>query len=158
MADATSAKFIEGSLFRHVTVMSFTASIGLLALFVVDLVDMLFISMLGVAELAAAVGYAGTILFFTTSIGIGIAIATGAFTARALGAGDPDKAREDGTNVIILGVIISSLVALGVWLFLPELTGLVGASGLTQELAVSFLAIIVPSLPVLVVGRINTSS
>ena len=65
MADQ-QAKFLTGNLFRHVSVMSATASIGLVAIFFVDFIDMLFISMLGKAELAAAVGYAGAILFFTT--------------------------------------------------------------------------------------------
>ena len=73
MADQ-QAKFLTGNLFKHVTVMSLTASIGLVAIFLVDLVDMIFISMLGRDELAAAVGYAGAILFFTTAFSIGMAI------------------------------------------------------------------------------------
>lgn len=81
------AVFLEGNLFRHIAVMSFTASVGLMAVFSVDFVDMIFISMLGKSELAAAVGYAGAILFFTSSFGIGMAIAAGALVARALGAG-----------------------------------------------------------------------
>jgi len=64
------AKFLEGSLFKHISVMSLTASVGLMAVFLVDFVDMIFISMLGKAELAAAIGYAGAILFFTSSFGI----------------------------------------------------------------------------------------
>ena len=44
--------------------------------------------MLGNAALAAAIGYAGSILFFTTSFGIGIAIAAGALVAGALGSSD----------------------------------------------------------------------
>jgi Na+-driven multidrug efflux pump len=91
---AEQAKFLEGSLFRHISVMSLTASVGLMAVFLVDFVDMIFISMLGKAELAAAVGYAGAILFFTTSFGIGMAIAAGALVARALGAGDEALARR----------------------------------------------------------------
>ena len=82
------AKFLTGNLFRHVTVMSLTAALGLVAVFAVDLIDMVFISMLGQDALAAAVGYAGAILFFTTSFGIGMAIAAGALVARALGSGD----------------------------------------------------------------------
>ena len=61
------AKFLTGNLFAHVSVMSLTGSIGLMAIFAVDFIDMIFISMLGKSELAAAVGYAGAILFFTTS-------------------------------------------------------------------------------------------
>ena len=84
------AVFLKGSLLRHITVMSLTASVGLMAVFIVDFVDIIFISMLGKSELAAAVGYAGAILFFTTSFGIGMAIAAGALVARALGEGDED--------------------------------------------------------------------
>ena len=69
------AKFVEGNLFRHVSVMALTSSIGLMAVFVVDLINMLYIAMLGREELAAAIGYAGAILFFTTSFGIGMSIA-----------------------------------------------------------------------------------
>ena len=59
-----TAKFVEGSTMRHILVMSGAGSVGLMALFVVDLLDMLFISMLGQVELAAAVGFAGTLTFF----------------------------------------------------------------------------------------------
>ena len=38
-----SAKFVEGSTMRHILVMSGAGSVGLMALFVVDLLDMLFI-------------------------------------------------------------------------------------------------------------------
>ena len=42
-----NAKFLTSAPMRHVAVMSATASIGLMAMFVVDFVDMIFISMLG---------------------------------------------------------------------------------------------------------------
>jgi len=110
MAD-TRATFLQGNLLRHISVMSLTASIGLMAVFVVDFVDMIFISMLGKAELAAAVGYAGAILFFTSSFGIGIAIAAGALVSRALGEGDQELARQRATNTLVLGVIFGSVFA-----------------------------------------------
>ena len=81
----THAKFVMGGLTKHIVTMSLTSAIGFVALFVVDLVDMLFISMLGVDELAAAIGFAGSILFMTTSISIGMAIAGGAMVAKSLG-------------------------------------------------------------------------
>ena len=152
---ADQAKFLSGNLFRHITVMSLTASVGLMAVFVVDLVDMIFISMLGRDELAAAVGYAGALLFFTSSFGIGMAIAGGALVARALGAGDEALAARRATNTLLLGVIFGAIFAAIVWGNLPVLTSLVGASGLTQELAVSYLRIIIPSLPLLLVGMVG---
>jgi putative MATE family efflux protein len=152
MADA---KFLEGNLFRHVSVMSLTASLGLVAVFAVDLVDMLFISMLGQAELAAAVGYAGAILFFTTSFGIGMAIAAGALVARALGAGDEVAARRRASTALVWAVAFGAVFAGVVWMLVPLFVGLLGASGETARLAVSYLRIIVPSLPLLMVGMIG---
>ncbi len=152
---APEAKFTQGSLFRHISVMSLTASIGLMAIFLVDFIDMIFISMLGKAELAAAVGYAGAILFFTTSFGIGMAIAAGALVARALGAGKVDDARRRATNSLIYGVVFGAIFAATVWINLEFLAGLMGATGATLDLAVHYLQIIVPSLPFLIIGMIG---
>ena len=152
---ADQAKFVTGNLFRHITVMSLTASVGLMAVFIVDFVDMIFISMLGKAELAAAVGYAGAILFFTSSFGIGMAIAAGALVSRALGAGEDDVARRRATNSLIYGVIFGAIFAATVWVNLPFLVGLLGAKDATSTLAVHYLAIIVPSLPFLLIGMVG---
>lgn len=149
------ARFLEGNLFRHITSMSLTASIGLMAIFAVDFVDMIFISMLGKAELAAAVGYAGAILFFTSSFGIGMAIAAGALVARALGAGDTHLATQRATNTILAGAAMGAVFAGAVWFYLDPIVRLVGASGETLELAVAYLSIIIPSLPILLVGMVG---
>lgn len=147
----SNAVFLDGNLFRHITVMSLTASIGLMAVFVVDFVDMIFIAMLGKAELAAAIGYAGAVLFFTTSFGIGMAIAGGALVARALGAGDGALARRRATNTMIYGIVFGTLFAILVWVAVPWLLTLLGARGETLALGTGYLRIIVPTLPVLLV-------
>ncbi|CUJ00666.1 MATE family efflux transporter [Cognatishimia activa] len=154
MAEA-QAKFLTGSLFRHVVVMSATSSIGLMAIFLVDLVDMLFISMLGKDELAAAVGYAGAILFFTTSFGIGMAIAAGALVAQALGEGDRQKAGRRAATSLLYGFIFAAIFSAIVWFNLEYLAGLMGASGVTLELAVGYLQIIIPTLPILLIGMVS---
>lgn len=154
MADA-QAKFLSGNLFRHVSVMSLTSSVGLMAIFLVDFVDMIFIAMLGEAELAAAVGYAATILFFTTSFGIGMSIAAGALVARALGAGDARLAEERKTHSLIYGFVFGAVFAVAVWLNLEVLVSLLGAQDAIAALAVSYLQIIVPSLPFLMIGMMG---
>lgn len=151
------AKFLEGNLFRHIAVMSLTASLGLMAVFLVDFIDMVFISMLGKSELAAAIGYAGAILFFTSSFGIGMAIAGGALVARALGQGDEALARRRATNALIYAVVIGAVFACVVWLNLRSLSALMGASGETLELSVAYLAIIIPSLPLLILGMVGSA-
>ena len=154
---AEQAKFLEGSLFRHITVMSLTSSLGLMAVFAVDFIDMIFISMLGKAELAAAIGYAGAILFFTASFGIGMAIAAGALVARALGSGDDRMASRRAATSLLYGVIFGAIFAAAVWFNLRPLAALMGASGETLDLAVDYLAIIIPSLPLLIVGIVGSA-
>jgi putative MATE family efflux protein len=151
----SQARFLEGSLFRHVTVMALTSSVGLMAVFAVDFVNMIFISMLGRAELAAAIGYAGALLFFTTSFGIGMGIGVGALTARALGARESSLARSRATNGLILGVLFGAVFAALVWLFLSPLVTLLGATGRTHDLTVHYLQIVIPSQPLLMVGMIG---
>ncbi|OUS53688.1 MATE family efflux transporter [Shewanella sp. SACH] len=143
----TQAKFVEGPILRHILVMSSTAAVGISALFVVDLLDIFFLSLLGEHELAAAVGYAGSISFFTTSIGIGLSIALGALVSRSIGAKDVVLAKRLLLNSAVVTTLISVLVAAVVTTFIPELVALVGASGHTAELAASYLYILVPSLP-----------
>ncbi|MBN8630923.1 MAG: MATE family efflux transporter [Rhodobacterales bacterium] len=135
--------------------MALTSSVGLMAVFVVDLINMLYIAMLGREELAAAIGYAGAVLFFTTSFGIGMSIAVSALVARALGARDPALAREKATTGLVLGFVFGSVFAAVVWLALWPLVALLGATGETAALAVHFLQIVVPSQPLLMVGMIG---
>jgi putative MATE family efflux protein len=151
------AKFLKGNLFAHVAVMSLTASVGLMAVFIVDFVDMIFIAMLGKAELAAAIGYAGAILFFTTSFGIGLGIAAGALVARALGANDAQLAREQTTHALSYGFVFALIFSTIVWLSLAPLVALLGATGETAYLAVHFLQIIVPSMPFLILGMMGSA-
>ncbi|NJM81313.1 MAG: MATE family efflux transporter [Tabrizicola sp.] len=151
----SQAKFVQGGLFRHVTVMALTSSIGLMAVFVVDLINMIYIAWLGRAELAAAIGYAGAILFFTTSFGIGMSIAVSALVARALGQRDPDAARQKSTTGLVLGFGVGAVFAAAVWVFLSPLVTLLGATGETHDLSVHFLRIVIPSQPLLMVGMIG---
>ena len=144
-----NAVFLEGSLMRHVSVMSFTASIGLMAMFAVDFVDMVFISMLGNDALAAAVGYAGALLFFTNSINIGMSIAAGSLVARAIGAGRDEDARELATSVAMIAVAIACLVpVLAIW-NLETLLALIGAEGETLRLAKRYMTFVLPTMPVM---------
>jgi len=142
-------KFVSGNIFQHIVIMSSTNAIGLTALFLVDLADLFFISLLGESQLAAAVGYAGSIAFFTTSISIGLSVTMSALVSKAIGQQNRKKARRLVINIMVTGLIISSAVAAIAWYFTPELLSLVGAKGMTHDFAVDYLRILLPSLPIL---------
>lgn len=148
------AKFVTGSTLRHVIVMSATGSIGLMAVFLVDALNLFYISLLGQEELAAAIGYAGTLLFFTISISIGLSIAGTAITSRALGAGDRAKARQLAGASLLYSALIMIITVVVAFPVLDSLVALMGARGTTARLTVEFMQIVLPSLPVLGIGMV----
>lgn len=139
------ASFTQGNLMRHVSMMSFTASLGLMAVFVVDLIDIIFISMLGQEALAAAAGYASTVMFFASAVNIGLSVAAGALVSRAIGADNEIDAREFATSVAIISVLVGIILPI---LALPNvhaILGLLGAEGEVAEKAAQYLWIILPT-------------
>ncbi|MBZ0218531.1 MAG: MATE family efflux transporter [Fimbriimonadaceae bacterium] len=146
------AKFVAGSTMRHVIIMTLTSSVGLMAVFSVDLANLFYISLLGETELAAAIGYAGTVFFFNISICIGIMIAGSALVARALGAGDMKHGRRVATSNILFMLIVTALLTALLLPLLGWILDILGATGRTHEVARKFLLIVVPSLPLLGTG------
>jgi Na+-driven multidrug efflux pump len=66
-----------------------------------------------------------------------------------------DLARRSATNTLVYGVLTGGIFSAVVWFNLPFLVGLLGASGETLDLAVGYLQIIIPSLPLLLVGMVG---
>lgn len=146
------AKFTEGAIFSHICTMTFTSMAGLLSLFLVDLVDMYWLSLLGEIELAAAIGYAGSILFFTLSFSIGLSIGCAAVVSHAIGDGNKHVTRELVGNVLLTITITTSLLALLVVSYVSPLLEGLGAQGRAFELAHDYLVIILPSMPLLAIA------
>ena len=62
---ADTPRFVAGSTMRHVLVMTGTGAAGLVAIFMVDLVSLLYISWLDDPSMTAGVGLATVVMFFT---------------------------------------------------------------------------------------------
>jgi putative MATE family efflux protein len=139
------AAFTEGSTMRHVIVMTAATSVGLMAIFVVDLLSLLWVSRLGDPKLTAAVGFASQVLFFSISINIGISIAIGALVSRTLGAGDKKAARRLAGSGLAHIFAIAALVTFCAWPLRRAILGVLGASGITLDVASAYLAITLPS-------------
>ena len=142
-------KFVSGSILRHVITMTGAGSVGLMAVFAVDFANLFYISMLGQTELAAAIGYSATIMFFNNAVGIGMSIAGSAIVARALGPGNKELARRRAGSALIAVLSIMAVIAAIIYSFIPDLLTLIGATGEAHKVAVGFLSIVVPSLPLL---------
>lgn len=144
--------FLSGSTLRHVLIMTGSAAVGLVAMFGVDLADMYFITLLDDQQLVAAVGFAGMLLYFLLSIGIGLQIALGALVARAEGSGDRELAGRYCSAVLCFNGLASVLCCGAALFWLRELLQLLGASGATLEYALRYAFIQLLAAPLLVIG------
>ncbi len=143
------AKFTSGSTMRHVISMTMAGATGLVALFMVDIINLFYIAQLGDQSLTAAIGFAATIMFFSISLSIGLSIAATALTARAIGSGNLEKARKVATASLIYVIAVNVTIATVIYLSLGWQLDLLGATGRTFDEALHFLQIVTISSPLM---------
>lgn len=144
-ATQEAGRFTTGSIMRHVVVMAFTGSVGLVSIFAVDLLSLLYISWLGNINFTAAVGYATAVMFFSTSANVGLMIGMTALVSRALGAKERDRARRFAGTGAMTNTIVAGLIGLGMMLGMTQILKSLGADGETLDVAWRFLMIAMPS-------------
>ena len=152
-----TSKYLTGSLWWHVVQSAVAGSIGLLALFASDFVDIYFIGMLGGKYLVAAVGYAATVTFFSTSLVIGLAIGTGVLVGKNLGAGNAEEASRVASSSVVIAFLVCTLLAIILALCAPSLIAALGATEETARLAVFFLRLLLISLPMMAVAVVGSA-
>lgn len=140
----------------HVATMTFTAALGLMAMFMVDLLDLYFLSLLKDTAVTAAIGFAGAIAFANLSMSIGTGIAAAALVARHLGAGDAARARDYAGSTFTFSLLLSALLSLLIALFSPVMLRGLGASGEALVLAQRFIWTVTPGF-ILSAGAIACS-
>lgn len=146
------AKFVTGSLLGHILSMSAAGGVGLVALFIGDLVTIQFLSQLNQVEPVAAVSYASTVLFVSTSVGIGLSIAASATVSRAIGARDMTGSRRLAGSALVLTAIAAVALNLALWIAARPILMALGAAGTTLDLATLYLRIMVPFQTALLVA------
>ncbi len=151
------AKFLAGSTLNHVVRVTAAGSIGLVSVFAVDAISLFYVAQLGKQELTAAMGFGSTLLFFASSVSIGMSIASGALTARALGRGDREEAKRIAGAALAVVLVVMALLSAGLFPLLRPLLTLLGAKGAAAEASLEFMRLLLPSVPLLGVGMCLSS-
>ena len=138
-------RFTQGNILRHVAVMSATGGIGLMAIFLVDTLSLLYVSWLGSETKLAGVGFASMILFFAMSFNIGLMIAVSALVSKALGARDREHARRLAASGVTFMTLAAGLVAAVLLIFRNDLLSLLHAKAEAAAIASQFLLITLPA-------------
>lgn len=156
-ANGAQGKFVTGSLMRHVVTMSLAGALGLSFTFLVDFLALFWISRRGIEAEMAAVGIAGTIQFGQISLGVGMMIGAVALVSRSIGQGDRPRARRIATTAMLLTLAVQVVLSLGLWIFRVPVLAASGATGDALALGERFLAITLPSMPLIAAGIMCSS-
>lgn len=114
------------SLSKQLFQMTWPMMFGVLSLMSFQLVDSAFIGQLGILPLAAQ-GFTMPLQMVIIGLQVGLGIATTAVIARVLGAQQPQKAKQLGGLVIILGAVMVFTMCLIIWFSRGLILSLLGA-------------------------------
>ena len=164
MALSSKTNVLEGSVLRHILRMLGPFSIAIIALISTGVVDTIYLGQLEDAEkpnlarmALAALGIAFPISFFGNSANIGLGAGTMSAVSRALGQGDVQKARRHAAAAILLGLTVMSVLVSIMLLLAPILLSLMGQTMGVQDMAFSYLMIIMPGLVLVSVASMSNN-
>ena len=147
----------EGPVGRHLVNMTVPVLLGIATLMGQSFIDTWFLGRVG-DEALAAFSFGFPILMIVTSIAIGLGAGTSSVVARAIGAGDVERAKRLVTDSLLLSFLVTSVVAaLGV-LSINPLFRLLGAPEAMIPLIRGFMLILYSGVPFIVVGMVGMAS
>ncbi len=139
-------RFCQGSITRHIIVMAGTGTIGLMAVFLVDFLNLFYISRLGNTHYTAAIGFANAINFLQVAVCIGMSIGITVITARLIGEKKHDQANQIIASFLLLMTIIMVVIGIIITLFRYPILSILGAQDVVLEQASQFIIITSPFL------------
>ncbi|NHO17781.1 multidrug transporter [Acetobacter oeni] len=142
---------------RHVLVMAGTGTIGLMAVFAVDMLNMIYIAHLGNPALTAAIGFAGAVGGIQIAVSIGMTIGLGASVGREIGCNRFDDARRIASSFLFTTFIISLALGFLTAILADPILRLLGASGDALTEAVTYLHIVSPFFPTMATGMASAA-
>ena len=141
------AKFITGNIPKHINNMTFAWAIWILSIFLVDFVDMYFLSQLWQSELAASVWFAGLLVFMVTSVWIALMITMASLVSRFLWAKDTKSSQNIAGSIFYFTFLISLPITVLLYIFSADILVFMWASWDTLKYAIDYFQIVVFVIP-----------
>lgn len=116
----------EESLGQALYRMTWPMIFGVVALMGYQLVDSIYISILGTEPLAV-LGFTVAVNQIFIGVQVGLGIAATALISRAIGANNPYRARQLGSIVLISGSVVMGLLCIATWLIRDQILSLLDA-------------------------------
>lgn len=143
-----TAKLTRGSIGGHLVTQTLPMVVGVAAMMSVGLIDAYFIGQLGSAELAA-VSFIFPITIALSSLGVGVMVGINSVIARALGAGDLDRAERRANFGAAFALAIGLVLGMTLYLLLDPLFRLMQASDALLPLIREYMRPFALGMPIL---------
>ncbi|RMP13203.1 hypothetical protein ALQ08_01872 [Pseudomonas syringae pv. delphinii] len=138
------ARFTQGSVAQHIVVTASTSALSLFAIFLVDILTLVYVSMLHDPVLLAAVGIAKVLLFFNSALTTGLIIAATAVLSERIGHRAVRSVPRLTASLMLMVVMVSGLGATLQLALVVPITHWLGAEAATYEAARSFIWLTLP--------------
>ncbi|MFL4469690.1 MATE family efflux transporter [Tateyamaria armeniaca] len=148
MSQSLNDQSVGRALFR----VSAPMSIGIFGVLLVGLADAFFLARYGDFALTA-VGFIYPVIMTLTSLSIGLSAGTSSVVAQALGRGEDEGKQRMTLHAMMLGLGLSTTVAVLFYAAAPWLFGLMGASGKVLDAVMAYILWWSLSFPCLVVAQ-----
>ena len=139
------ARFTEGAVARHVTVMISTSAVSLFAVFLVDILTLVYVAMLHAPVLLAAVGIAKVLVFSNTALVSGLIIAGTSVLSRHIGRHGNGAIAGRTFSLLLLVTVVSAVAAALQSVFSAPLMHVLGADQDTAQAARDFILLALPA-------------
>jgi putative MATE family efflux protein len=147
---------VEGSIKASLIRMTLPMIVGMFMMFTFSLVDTLFVSLLGTAELTA-ISFTFPVTFTIMSLAIGLGIGASAVVAKYIGREDLVRAKESSTVINYVALAFAAVLIAGCWFFMEPLFTVMGADATLIALIHDYMSIWFPG-SVLLVGLMTANS
>jgi Na+-driven multidrug efflux pump len=138
------ARFTQGSVAGHLIATASTSALSLLAVFLVDIFTLIYVSRLDDQVALAAVGLAKMLMFINSAFASGLVTAAGAVLSARIGRHASRALARWVSHLLIMVLILTAAVAGLEWLCVAHFGQWLGADADTYLRARHFIAIVLP--------------
>lgn len=151
-------RFLHGSIAKPLFAMMFASWGALVANLLVGLADVFFLSLLKDEAILASVAFAGSVMFISTSLGIAFSVATSVLVSQKVAKHGVAFASQWLASIFCIALAVSISIIMLILPLLPSVLSFLGAEADVLNGAKSYLFIVLPSAPLVVMVMITSSA
>lgn len=130
----------RGSLPKHIARLAGPMALGILAIMAMNLVDTYFVGQLGTDQLAA-MSFTFPVVFFLSSLTLGMSVGVTSVVSRAMGRKDQAKARRVTTDALALATLVVAVISVGGYLTIEPVFEMLGAAPKLMPMIEEYMSI-----------------